>query len=94
MQRKWPETEEDDKYEGQNLRLTIKANAWNTVYTHKTHLHTPPPSITNACLKGPSISSPEAEFLDEIKIKVLRVFFLAIHSHLYSLECMEYCIYA
>jgi hypothetical protein len=25
-----------------------------------------------------------AEFLDEIQIKVLRVFFLAIHSHLYS----------
>ncbi len=27
---------------------------------------------------------PEAEFLDEIKTKVCRVFLLAIHSHLYS----------
>ncbi len=27
---------------------------------------------------------PEAEFLDEIHIKVLRVFLIAIHSHLYS----------
>jgi hypothetical protein len=27
---------------------------------------------------------PEAEFLDEIQTKVLRVFILAIHSHLYS----------
>ncbi len=29
-------------------------------------------------------NSPEAEFLDEIQTKVLRVFLLAIHSHLYS----------
>jgi hypothetical protein len=28
-------------------------------------------------------STPEAEFLDEIQTKVLRVFLLAIHSHLY-----------
>ncbi len=28
--------------------------------------------------------SPEADFLDDIKTKVLRVFLLAIHSHLYS----------
>ncbi len=28
--------------------------------------------------------NPEAEFLDEIQRKVLRVFLLAIHSHLYS----------
>jgi hypothetical protein len=27
---------------------------------------------------------PEAEFFDEIQTKVLRVFLLAIHSHLYS----------
>jgi hypothetical protein len=27
---------------------------------------------------------PEAEFLDEIQTKVLRVFLLDIHSHLYS----------
>ncbi len=27
---------------------------------------------------------PEAEFLDEIKTKVLRVFLHAIHGHLYS----------
>ncbi len=30
------------------------------------------------------IISPEAEFLDVIGTKVLRVFFLAIHSRLYS----------
>jgi hypothetical protein len=29
-------------------------------------------------------STPEAEFLDEIQTKVLRLFLLAIHSHLYS----------
>jgi hypothetical protein len=29
-------------------------------------------------------SSPKAEFLDDIQTKVLRVFLLAIHSHLYS----------
>jgi hypothetical protein len=28
--------------------------------------------------------SPETEILDEIKTKVIRVFILAIHSHLYS----------
>jgi hypothetical protein len=27
---------------------------------------------------------PEAEFLDEIQTKVIRVFLLAIHSHIYS----------
>jgi hypothetical protein len=27
---------------------------------------------------------PEAEFLDKIQTKVLRIFLLAIHSHLYS----------
>jgi hypothetical protein len=30
--------------------------------------------------------SPEAEFLDEIQTKVLNVFLLAIHCHLYSFE--------
>jgi hypothetical protein len=30
------------------------------------------------------LSGPEAEFLDEIQTKVLRVFLLAIHSHLYG----------
>jgi hypothetical protein len=32
----------------------------------------------------PPPPSPEAEFLDEIQTKALRVFLLAIHSHLYS----------
>jgi hypothetical protein len=30
------------------------------------------------------VAQPEAEFLDEIQTKGLRVFLLAIHSHLYS----------
>jgi hypothetical protein len=30
------------------------------------------------------VVNPEAEFLDEIQTKVLRVFLLVIHSHLYS----------
>jgi hypothetical protein len=30
------------------------------------------------------VSWPEAEFFDENRTKVLRVFLLAIHSHLYS----------
>ncbi len=37
--------------------------------------------------------NPEAEFLDEIQTKVLRVFLLAIHSHLYILQlCLEISI--
>jgi hypothetical protein len=31
-----------------------------------------------------NLVSPEAAFLDEIQTKVLRVFLLVIHSHLYS----------
>ncbi len=31
------------------------------------------------------LAQPDAEFLDEIQTKVLRVFLLSIHSHLYSL---------
>jgi hypothetical protein len=31
-----------------------------------------------------SSMNPEAEFVDEIQTKVLRVFLLAFHSHLYS----------
>jgi hypothetical protein len=35
----------------------------------------------------------EAEFLDEIKTKVLRVFLFVIHSHLYTLQlCLEISI--
>ncbi len=35
----------------------------------------------------------EAEFLDEIQTKVLKVFLLAIHSHLYTLQlCLEISI--
>ncbi len=34
-------------------------------------------------------NGPEAEFLDEIHTKVLRVFLLAILSHLYSFSCLE-----
>jgi hypothetical protein len=33
---------------------------------------------------GPWLNCPEAEFLDEIQTKVLIVFLLAVHSHLYS----------
>jgi hypothetical protein len=32
---------------------------------------------------GPQQRQPDAEFLDVIGTKVLRVFLLAIHSHLY-----------
>jgi hypothetical protein len=47
--------------------------------------------------------NPEDEFLEEIRTKVLRVFLLAIHSHLYSfaLRCLfiqthatSYCFYS
>jgi hypothetical protein len=34
-------------------------------------------------MDGDKESSTEAEFLDEIQTKVLRVFLIAIHSHLY-----------
>jgi hypothetical protein len=33
----------------------------------------------------PGYIKPEAEFLNKIPTKVLRVFLLAIHSHIYSL---------
>jgi hypothetical protein len=36
------------------------------------------------CSKTWRAEDPEAEFLDEIQTKVLRVFLLAIHSHLYD----------
>jgi hypothetical protein len=32
---------------------------------------------------------PEAEFLDEIQTKVLRVFLLVIHSHFYSIAFLQ-----
>jgi hypothetical protein len=55
------------------------------LYIRIKHTYTPPPSITNSCSKGPlHLSNPEAQFLDEIQTKVLRVFLLAIHSHLDS----------
>ncbi len=40
-------------------------------------------SLRAASSQG-NIISPEAEFLDETQTKDLRVFLLAIHSHLYS----------
>jgi hypothetical protein len=36
-------------------------------------------------LQCPSVTHTEAKFLDKIQTKVLRVFLLAIHSHIYSL---------
>ncbi len=33
-----------------------------------------------------SLLGPEAEFSDEIQTKVLRIYLLAIHIHLYSFE--------
>jgi hypothetical protein len=39
------------------------------------------------------MTNPEAEFLEEIQTKVLRVFHLVIHSHLYTLHlCLEISI--
>ncbi len=38
------------------------------------------------------ITLPEAEFLDEIKTKVIRVYLQAIHSHLYLQLCLEISI--
>jgi hypothetical protein len=35
-------------------------------------------------MKGKCKVGPETEFLDEIQTKVLGIFFLANHSHLYS----------
>ncbi len=44
------------------------------------------PGCQNSCfLTGNSeLKFPEAEILDEIETKILRVFLLAIHSHLFS----------
>jgi hypothetical protein len=36
-----------------------------------------------------SMASAEAEFLDKIQTKILRVFLLAIHSHPSTLLCHE-----
>ncbi len=35
------------------------------------------------------IAPPEAEFLDEIQTKFLRVFLIDVHSHLYLQLCLE-----
>ncbi len=45
------------------------------------------PMYSNKCseIGKPSLLQSEAEFLDVIGIKILRVFLLAIHSHLYAL---------
>jgi hypothetical protein len=40
------------------------------------------PTVATASLDG--AATTEAEFLDEIQTKVLRVVLLAVHSHLYS----------
>jgi hypothetical protein len=37
-----------------------------------------------SCQANTAMVIPEAEFFDEIQTKVLRVFLLDIHSHLYS----------
>ncbi len=38
-----------------------------------------------------NVSCTEVEFLDEIYTKVLRVFLLAIHSHIYTLQ-LQLCL--
>ncbi len=43
----------------------------------------------SALFMGPTVF-PEAEFLDEIQTKLLRVFLHAIHSHLYSFALRFY----
>jgi hypothetical protein len=40
--------------------------------------------LTHCTVQTAPHQRTEAEFLDKIQIKVLRVFLLAIHSHLYS----------
>ncbi len=51
------------------------ANLFFTVYQRKRNNRT--------CRLGISVQMSEAQFLDVIGTKVLRVFLLAIHSHLY-----------
>jgi hypothetical protein len=56
----------------QHIHFKLSAMAW-TLYMRRRKTNARYP---NSCV--------EAEFLDEIQTKVLRVFILAIHSHLYS----------
>ncbi len=41
---------------------------------------------------NPLVGSSEAEFLDEIQTKILRVFILAIRRHLYSFDLKFLCL--
>jgi hypothetical protein len=45
---------------------------------------------TSPAKKNHSLKIPEAEFLDEIQTKVLSVFLLVIHSHLYLQLCLRF----
>jgi hypothetical protein len=70
------------------MRVIVACAAEDTVHFKTAAMnkerHQPPwtlppmPSLPNP------LHFPEAEFLDEIQTKVLRVSLLAIHSHLYS----------
>ncbi len=53
------------------------------------------PGCQNSCsLTGNSeLKFPEAELLDEIQTKVLRVLLLVIHSHLFRFVCLRISIY-
>ena len=65
---------------GQNSPHDVGVDSKNyTVHTHATSIYL-----------NTRLACAEAEFLDEIQTKVLRVFLLAIHSELYSfvLRCL------
>jgi hypothetical protein len=62
------------------VALTITTLLAMSTTTSSINSSLPPVAYT----KVKSTTSPEAEFLDEIQTKVLKVFLLAIQSHLYS----------
>ncbi len=71
---------------------TAKKRSQRREFAHNSHYIHAYRGTTNKILKIQNIKeqTPEVKFLDEIQTTVLRVFLLAIHSHLYSLQlCLE-----
>ncbi len=62
------------------LSAFLMCDRFHIQYTVRTFLH---PCITRILYTKHNVSCTEAEFLNVIVTKVLRVFFLSIHSHLY-----------
>jgi hypothetical protein len=63
----------------QNNKTSVRHNL-----RHKSAVAAGDSALTHCTVQTAPHQRAEAEFLDKIQIKVLRVFLLAYHSHLYS----------